>query len=287
MAGYLSTESFGDWNQRPLLTTIGSFDAPIVELQFPAITICQEQFTPSNPWNLISNFLNFASFDCSNNSAANCSNSSFFAEKFNFLPELLFDKIDAVTENLFENGDAYIETESDPIKLTNSILNNMTNLSYLKKQCIQDFYRFESPNKFFDQYLSNTTMNVNKTNCLILQDCKAVYQSAKKIIFKIETLLGKKQGVKMPIGNGDLLAKFAPLIGNSFTTSLVRSTPNCKTGLNDNEIELHNLFVMLTEKLFGQQNYTISIFDIPAMLTSVLPGTSSIKSFLNHICLEK
>ena len=97
-------------------------------------------------------------------------------------------------------------------------------------------------------------------------------------IYKIETLLGKKDA-KTTLKNGDLLSKFAPLIGNSFSTSLGTSALNCTQRFNKNEMELNTFFVLLTEKLFGKLNYTISIFDIPAMITSVMPGRRSTKSY--------
>ena len=278
MAGYMSAESLNDWNQHPLLTTIGSFDAPVIDLLFPAITICQEQFTPSNPWNLISNILNYASFDCSNNSSTSCSNSKFFEEQFSFLPELLYNRIDEATESLFEKSDADIQTEFEPITLTNSILSNITSIAKLKNSVLTDFYNYDQASNFFDKNIPATKEILNNTSCLNLTACKTIYKSTQMLIYKIETLLGKKD-IKTALKNGDLLAKFAPLIGNSFSTSLVTPTLNCTQTFNKNEMELNHFFVLLTEKLFGKLNYTISIFDIPSMITSVMPGMRSTKSY--------
>jgi hypothetical protein len=40
-AGLMILESFNDWDESPLLTTIQSIDAPITDLLFPTVTVCQ------------------------------------------------------------------------------------------------------------------------------------------------------------------------------------------------------------------------------------------------------
>jgi hypothetical protein len=37
----MSIQSLKDWNESPLLTTIQSIDAPITDLIFPSVTVCQ------------------------------------------------------------------------------------------------------------------------------------------------------------------------------------------------------------------------------------------------------
>ena len=52
-AGYLTLTYHTYWNLRPILTTIESIDAPITDLIFPTVTVCQEPLTPAKPWNLL------------------------------------------------------------------------------------------------------------------------------------------------------------------------------------------------------------------------------------------
>ncbi len=42
LASFLIKLSFDDWSENPTLTTIDSDVAPIEELPFPAVTVCQE-----------------------------------------------------------------------------------------------------------------------------------------------------------------------------------------------------------------------------------------------------
>jgi hypothetical protein len=44
VAGVMILQAFDDWDERPLLTTIESFDAPVNELVFPAVTVCTGQY---------------------------------------------------------------------------------------------------------------------------------------------------------------------------------------------------------------------------------------------------
>jgi hypothetical protein len=40
-AGFMILQSFNDWGESPLLTTIQSIDTPITDLLFPSVTVCQ------------------------------------------------------------------------------------------------------------------------------------------------------------------------------------------------------------------------------------------------------
>ncbi len=100
-------------------------------------------------------------------------------------------------------------------------------------------------------------------------DCFKVYKAANKFLYKAETIITKLSDIKEVHGN--LLAIFSPLIGNSFSKSTVTAEPNCLQALNSNEIQAHQFFSNLTEKIFGKLNYTISIFDIPTLVSAITP----------------
>jgi hypothetical protein len=40
-SGLMIVQSFNDWDENPLLTTIQTIDAPITDLLFPSVTVCQ------------------------------------------------------------------------------------------------------------------------------------------------------------------------------------------------------------------------------------------------------
>jgi hypothetical protein len=90
-----------------------------------------------------------------------------------------------------------------------------------------------------------------------------------KFIFKAETLITKVSNIRDIHGN--LLAIFSPLIGNSFSKSTVTVEQSCTKAINSNEIKAHRFFGNLTEILFGKLNLTISLFDIPTLVSAITP----------------
>ncbi len=53
-----------EWETHPLMTTLESIDAPLKEIQFPTVTICQEEKSPVDPWSLPEKLLNMVESTC-------------------------------------------------------------------------------------------------------------------------------------------------------------------------------------------------------------------------------
>ena len=202
-------------------------------------------------------------YDC--NTSGSCSEIDFLKCNFNFLPSILYRDIDKYANKL---RDEEIQILIDPMNLTNALLHNLTNLTYLNGQLLSSFFDYKIPTEYFEKKLIFPPTSLNQTACASDLTCNASFKSAKQFIYKTEIFLGKNVN-NFRIGN--LLSTFAPLIGSSFSKTAVTSDLTCNQALNSNEISLHILFTKLTTKVFGELNYTISLFDIPAMITSIMP----------------
>lgn len=58
------SDSFADWEEDPIVTTMDSIAAPIKELQFPTVTVCPQNNKPPDNWAALEILLNFVAFEC-------------------------------------------------------------------------------------------------------------------------------------------------------------------------------------------------------------------------------
>ena len=64
MAGLSIHTAFKEWHDSPVITTLDSIAAPVTSIQFPTVTVCQEEFHPTDQWAILENILNFVAFEC-------------------------------------------------------------------------------------------------------------------------------------------------------------------------------------------------------------------------------
>ena len=63
-AGLSIHAAFKEWHECPIITTLDSIAAPVTSIQFPTVTVCQEEFHPKDNWAILENILNFVAFEC-------------------------------------------------------------------------------------------------------------------------------------------------------------------------------------------------------------------------------
>ena len=63
-AGLFLKDAFHDWEDMPVMTTLDSIAAPINMIQFPTVTICQDEYKPPDNWAFLENILNNIAFEC-------------------------------------------------------------------------------------------------------------------------------------------------------------------------------------------------------------------------------
>ena len=68
-AGLFLKGAFHDWQQTPIITTVDSIAAPIDQIQFPTVTICQDEYKRPDNWAFIETILDNVAFECSHNPA--------------------------------------------------------------------------------------------------------------------------------------------------------------------------------------------------------------------------
>ncbi len=64
IAGILIYDLLVDWDENPYLITLGSVQAPISEVQFPTVTICEESNGPVENWAYPEKVLNALEYEC-------------------------------------------------------------------------------------------------------------------------------------------------------------------------------------------------------------------------------
>ena len=63
-AGLSIHAAFKEWHESPIITTLDSIAAPVTSIQFPTVTVCQEEFHPKDHWAILENILNLVAFEC-------------------------------------------------------------------------------------------------------------------------------------------------------------------------------------------------------------------------------
>ena len=74
-------QAFTQWAEYPVITTLETISAPIDEIQFPTVTVCDQK--PPNNWGPLEKVLNSLAFECSGYS--NCKESTEIRQDFKFL----------------------------------------------------------------------------------------------------------------------------------------------------------------------------------------------------------
>ena len=83
MAGILINQAFTQWSENPVITTLESISAPIDEIQFPTVTVCDEK--PPDNWGLLEKVLNLLAFECSSPSSDCTASTKEIRKDFKFL----------------------------------------------------------------------------------------------------------------------------------------------------------------------------------------------------------
>ena len=112
IAGFMITSAFDEWAENPVVTTLDSIAAPITNIQFPTVTLCNDEYEIPNSWAFPEMVLNFAPLVCEfGTNGEDCETSEKLRNDFNFLWEpiladfygLFFqNKMDIINAPLFK-----------------------------------------------------------------------------------------------------------------------------------------------------------------------------------------
>ena len=71
-AGIFLKDAFHGWDETPVMTTLDSIAAPIRMIQFPTVTICQDENKPPDNWAFLETVLNNVEFECGSTGYDEC-----------------------------------------------------------------------------------------------------------------------------------------------------------------------------------------------------------------------
>ena len=170
-----------DWNENPVITSLDSIAAPIDDLQFPTLTVCNDKTNErQDNWALIESLMDHLDFKCSYPSTGyDCSPTNKLRSDFQFLIESIvtvyeewleendkigkshrlfnryfsgrsFVKVHSKILELVENGNMTLDQiKTFPVKDFSKYL-DLSEVRFLKKEIV----RFETPQSY-DEFACN------------------------------------------------------------------------------------------------------------------------------------
>ena len=66
-ASFLIQAAFDDWEKHPVLTTLDTIAAPVQDIRFPTVTVCQDPYKQPDNWAYLETVLNTLAFSCPKN----------------------------------------------------------------------------------------------------------------------------------------------------------------------------------------------------------------------------
>ena len=272
-------QAFTQWAEYPVITTLETISAPIDEIQFPTVTVCDQK--PPDNWGPLEKVLNSLAFECSE-PTSNCKESTKEIRKdFKFLitsfVEACLELLDGMdfktlTEaRIFKDEIAYYN-ETGVIDLVAEVL-KQEKYEDLLDIAIQNF-----ATRVISFYQNNAMeiKNAFEANYKTdnLQSCAPeICKDQKKAVRILLMLRWIRQGVPF----GSFLTQF--IHSNKF-----KSFGSCRhdlcdywddmsiecNELDENEKKLHEYFTEIS-KLFGfNESEILSLYELPGMLTDNL-----------------
>ena len=86
-------QAFSDWQKDPVITSLDSIAAPIENIQFPTVTVCNDKWNEVHDnWNFLESLFDFLDFQCGYfSSDYDCSPSYALRNDFKFLIESIIN----------------------------------------------------------------------------------------------------------------------------------------------------------------------------------------------------
>ena len=269
-------QAFTQWSQDPVITTLDTISAPIEDIQFPTVTVCDQK--PADNWGPIEKVFNPLAFECSFNMSnplsKTCQESTNEIRKdFKFLiasvvEEYLefLNEIDYKTLMEAPMFKSQIEryNQSGVMDIVAEILRQGKDedlKEFLIQEFATDFPIVEGIKHIFGaDYKTDTFLNCTSTIC------KDNQENAVRFLLTLEWT---KKGIPF----GSLITQFISL--NNFTSfgscrhdlclQGVDTNFDC-TKLDENEKILHEYFALLSKSFGFNDTELLSLYELPGML---------------------
>ena len=124
-----------DWNDRPVITSVETIDAPVNEIQFPTITFCHEDYFQPDNWALTEIVFNNFELRCPDEkyNEHGCEQTMKLREDFEPFFKLIFEEIGKLIDQANFDEDSLKGKELELYRIMLSLHQNKTNLNKLEK----------------------------------------------------------------------------------------------------------------------------------------------------------
>ena len=303
-AGLTIQAAFMEWHDSPVITTLDSIAAPVTSIQFPTITVCQEEFHRKDNWAILENILNFIAFECTydpNDTAdyrywASCNETVKVRQDFEFLITSVIDFFKKEWKRDVYKNSTIDEYRQVLLDLLNQGI-TIEALTSLPMNCFAKYwYGFNGdlPNDLVKQFQKNLThpvSNIDDETQKLIKVVDSLITFLKLREYPIINIRAKEDGQYMRFGS--FVSNFIPLKKfNSFIfTNLAYDEflwadgfdydefgPirfSCGTALDENEFFIHDYFSSLSTSIGFDNSSKISLFDIPSILANIDDSTDT------------
>ena len=283
-AGYLIYNSLVDWEANQTITTLESIATPIQTVQFPTVTVCPHEHSAPDNWSFLEKFLNTLNLSDSN------LQEDIIHPILEKLLQTLEDKYRSISENPLwtSSSDYYVQINFNHnilLEISKSVCNKEFSISDLRKAFVEGQDLNDVIIKLFgdDSLLEDVDdlryCDGNKCceNMLKQPFLEAILNAGYFLHSASSTFSHKK----LPLGS--FLVNFANLthsdigIGmESFHWSMFNLDSKLDSTLMDKYCQktspmdqfLQNYFKDLGADLGFEANHSLSLFDLPSILTS-------------------
>ena len=304
MAGLTINQAVLQWSNNPAITTLETISAPIEEIQFPTVTVCDNK--PPDNWGPLEKVLNSPDFECSN-PTSNCTELSKQIRKdFEFLVvSLLETYIELLNKTNYKTliEAAMFKDEIEHYN-TSGIIDIVSEV--LKEGHYEDlknlaFHKFANGSRTL--LVCPTRGNYDCLDCmdrLDLEPCYSIITMEIKSLFQAnyttsDTFLDCTSEIcryyqehaarilillrwtRHGVPFGSFITQFIHLnnfksfgscrhdLCDCYTEMLI----NC-TKLNENEKKLHEYFALLSKSFGFNESELLSLYELPGMLADDL-----------------
>ena len=304
-AGLFLKDAFHDWEDMPVMTTLDSIAAPINMIQFPTVTICQNEYKPPDNWAFLENILNNIAFECStddNDNLPPCEKTTKIRNDFEDVIQSVVKKFRAwlmspeyhttsvydVLSNITGEDSASLNIDN----VINDIENQLVSLMEMGKISWNDlskliFDKFAVRESIllslkslsveidYDEYYYQDTI-IDRYPAIICNTTKC--EEYVKLVDQTIRFLRIVMNIEPKQSFGSFLSSFAQLseefgyfesknaIGENYFSILHDREIDCK---NANENKYQKYFKQLSKIVGFTENELVSLYDLPAIVASL------------------
>ena len=243
---YLIQDSYSDWQNNPIITSIDTLESPLKEIQFPTVTFCHERYHAPDNWALPEILYNFIDYGKSQSLKQDFY--QIFALLFKEASEVI-DKLEVTKESVTPVTKEYQNI------LYNAIVNNDTSLAILQEKLISVIGQSKSIWAFIEENLGPNMNTSQAERCD--ESCENLKSKAYKFLLKVDTLKGVSR-----IRFGTILRQSSLSLGESFKNSIFKNSLSGRmecSKINEMEVKIHKILDSLKQTF----NTNLSVIDLP------------------------